>query len=155
MSGRICNVKKDCMIFSIAVLLLLSLKIGIVEGTSMVPTLSNNSAFIYTSYLNEDRIKKFDVVVIHDTINNLNLVKRVIGTPGSMVYQYKGNVIGVDNLYLPNISLNEHELKEVEIYVVPPNNIFYVGDNQDNSIDSRHKGFLPTEDVIGKVVWGW
>lgn len=149
------DVRKDCMIFSIAVLLLLSLKIGIVDGTSMVPTLSNNSAFIYTSYINADRIKKFDVVVVHDPINNLNLVKRVIGVPGSVVYQYKGNVVGVDNVYLPNVVLNEHELKEVEIYVVPPNSIFYVGDNQDNSVDSRHKGFLSADEVVGKVVWGW
>ncbi len=147
--------RKDCLIFSIAVLLLLSLKIGIVDGTSMVPTLSNDSVFIYTDYLNENRIKKFDVVVIHDPVNNLNLVKRVIGVPGSIVYQYKGNVVGVDDTYLPNAVLNEHELKEVEIYVVPPNNVFYVGDNQDNSIDSRHKGFLPADEVVGKVVWGW
>lgn len=35
--------------------------------------------------------------------------------------------------------------------VVPDNNYFVLGDNRDNSLDSRYWGFLPSEDVIGIV----
>ncbi|MFM2125330.1 MAG: hypothetical protein RL328_1781 [Acidobacteriota bacterium] len=36
--------------------------------------------------------------------------------------------------------------------VVPPDNFFAMGDNRDNSLDSRYWGFVPRENIIGKPV---
>jgi signal peptidase I len=46
----------------------------------------------------------------------------------------------------------------VSRYVVARDYIFAMGDNRDNSLDSRFWGFVPLEDVIGKpmlVYWSW
>jgi signal peptidase I len=47
---------------------------------------------------------------------------------------------------------------EVSNYVVARDYVFAMGDNRDNSLDSRFWGFVPLEDVIGKpmvVFWSW
>jgi signal peptidase I len=48
--------------------------------------------------------------------------------------------------------------KEVSYYVVAKDYVFAMGDNRDNSLDSRFWGFVPLEDVIGTpilVYWSW
>jgi signal peptidase I len=42
--------------------------------------------------------------------------------------------------------------------VVPPDNYFAMGDNRDNSLDSRYWGFVPRENIIGKpllIFWSY
>ena len=42
--------------------------------------------------------------------------------------------------------------------VVPPENYFAMGDNRDNSLDSRYWGFVPRENIIGKplvIFWSY
>lgn len=48
--------------------------------------------------------------------------------------------------------------KETSSYVVGKDYLFAMGDNRDNSLDSRYWGFVPLEDVIGTpmlVYWSW
>jgi signal peptidase I len=48
--------------------------------------------------------------------------------------------------------------KESSYYVVAKDYVFAMGDNRDNSLDSRFWGFVPIEDVIGTpliVYWSW
>jgi signal peptidase I len=53
------------------------------------------------------------------------------------------------------ISINGQETKQ---YTVQDNYYFMVGDNRDNSLDSRYWGFVPRKNVVGKpmfVYWSW
>ncbi len=45
----------------------------------------------------------------------------------------------------------QHHLENGEV-VVPPDNYFAMGDNRENSLDSRYWGFVPRDYIIGKPV---
>lgn len=80
------------------------------------------------------------------------LVKRVIGTPGDEINIKEGKV------YLNNELLNEEYIKGITIkssieypIIVPEGQLFVMGDNRENSRDSRMFGLVDYRSVEGKV----
>jgi signal peptidase I len=85
-----------------------------------------------------------------------DLVKRVIGLPGDHLAS-RGNTILVNGRPLDERWTHTEPLgTPVGPTVVPPHDYFVMGDNHDNSCDSRTWGAVPAASVIGKVfvrVW--
>ncbi|HTN67490.1 MAG TPA: signal peptidase I [Burkholderiaceae bacterium] len=62
--------------------------------------------------------------------------------------------------YVPNPdAFPQHELCTYDVEgfacTVPPGNYFMMGDNRDNSLDSRYWGFVPDQNIVGKAFFVW
>jgi signal peptidase I len=90
---------------------------------------------------------------------NPDYIKRVIGLPGETVWATGGHVY-VDGARLSEPYLTERTA-DFPKHTVPAGNLFVMGDNRDNSLDSRYPatvglGYVPIDKVIGKafvIVW--
>ena len=134
----------------IAVLFLPILRI---YGNSMKGTL--DSGDIVISVKSTD-FETSDVVAFY--YNNNILVKRVIAESGDWVdMDEKGNVYvnkkKLDEPYLANKSYGHTDITFP--YQVPENRIFVMGDNRDESIDSRNNaiGTVADEQIVGKLIF--
>ena len=80
-----------------------------------------------------------------------DLVKRVIGTPGDVLTSI-GNTIYVNGQALDETWTHTEPLGQpIGNVTVPANQYFMMGDNHDNSCDSRTWGTVPRSDIIGKA----
>jgi signal peptidase I len=131
--------------------------------------------------------KDGDIIVFRYPVDiTQTFVKRVIGQPGDhikiinqQVYRngvklnepyvyhknpypdtYRDNFPGAE----PNVMLYDSAKEMLQNHVtggemiVPSNSYFAMGDNRDNSLDSRYWGFVPRENIIGKpliIYWSY
>ncbi len=126
---------------------------ALVDGESMEPTLDDSDLIVLNKLdykLND--IKRFDVVVID--WNGEKLVKRVIGLPGEHVEYKDGNLYIDGELVEENFThgdTDNFKLEEIGYLTIPGDKYFVVGDNRENSTDSRYIGLIDEEDILGSV----
>lgn len=126
----------------------------LVEGSSMYPTLRDNDRLIITKiqyFFDEPHFK--DIIILNYS-DNVEFVKRVIGTPGDSV-EIKNSVVYLNNEPLKEKYINSEQYPDFEQIVVPKGTYFVLGDNRNNSKDSRFEdvGFVKQNDIVGKVVY--
>lgn len=128
-----------------------------VEGTSMMPTLSDQERIFINQFVYRftGDVERGDTVVFwypQDTTKSY--VKRVIGLPGDTVRVDEGDVY-VNGRKLPE-SYVPPEFKDMASYPemhVPADHYYVMGDHRSSSNDSRAWGTVPRRYIYGKAVF--
>ena len=81
------------------------------------------------------------------------LIKRVVAVAGDTVAVRNGVLYVNDKAQMEDDVINERPFYDMEPKVVPPGNLFVLGDNRNQSLDGHVWGFLPTDNVIGRAVF--
>jgi len=126
----------------------------LVEGSSMLPTLNEGDRLIVSKAeyrIMEPRIG--DIIIFRNQgTPNENYIKRVIGLAGDEIEIIDG-VVYVDNVALDEPYILEPFFDQFQDIVVPIGSVFVMGDNRNQSRDSRnpHVGFIEYDTIIGKA----
>lgn len=122
-----------------------------------------------------------DVVVFRlPSDPSINYIKRVVGLPGDTI-EYRNHRLTVNgepvpltidpmepdgealNHFIEDLGEHEHGILIAErgnsshdgVFVVPEGHYFMLGDNRDNSRDSRYIGMIPESNLVGEAVRIW
>ncbi|MCM3594540.1 signal peptidase I [Metabacillus idriensis] len=134
----------------------------LVEGSSMDPTLHDGDRlFVSKSSFMIGDVKRGDIVIIDSDEKDVHYVKRVIGLSGDTV-EVKGHKLKINGKQLeePYLLSNEKKAEKLGMFLmddfepvtVPKHDVFVMGDNRTNSMDSRNGlGFISKDRIAGKA----
>ncbi|MBK6796667.1 MAG: signal peptidase I [Acidobacteria bacterium] len=135
-----------------------------VEGQSMMPKLHDQDRIFVNKFIyplrewfgDKEPIKRGDIVVLLFPNNpSQSYIKRVVGLPGERVEIIDGKLYVngelIDEPYLDKDYVS-HDSTPPTIEVTP-HHYFVMGDNRNNSSDSRSWGLVPEKYIYGKAVF--
>jgi signal peptidase I len=124
--------------------------------------------YLNTMALPREGPRRGDIVVFKYPVDpNKDFIKRVIGIPGDVV-EIRNKTVYVNGEPISGdvgVFTDSHVFAgsvpprdNLGPVTVPPDGLFVMGDNRDQSFDSRFWGFVPLKDVSGKafiIYWSW
>lgn len=129
-----------------------------VVGSSMHPTLEEGDKMVVTNLFYKP--KQGDIIVFQkDDYADYALVKRVIATEMQTVeIDFDKHIVYVDGKALDEPYIAEPTANKIDftgVQIVPPGCVFVMGDNRNDSTDSRDEriGMVDTRNIIGKVMF--
>ena len=131
-------------------------QISKVYGTSMLPTYhEGNIVLVDKVFYKHSEPKRNDIVVVDYKDANMKetfIIKRVVGIGGDHI-EIKDNELYLNGELLEEDYINGAMINSEDMLVdVPEGKVFVMGDNRNNSLDSRKLGYFDFEDdVIGRV----
>jgi len=128
----------------------------VIVGPSMEPGLQSGQRILISKIAYAfDEPERGDVIIFHPPDNQQSdYIKRIIALPGEsveieegIVYIHQnGNVYPLNELYIEE--LPNHDFQGD---IIPEDEYFVLGDNRNNSEDSRNDWTVKREDIIGKA----
>lgn len=147
----------------VAVIFTFAVRIITVTGRSMEPTYYNGNRVLVSGFAGD--IKQGDIVIVINALDE-PIIKRVIATEGQTVdfndlagevtvdgYVLEGAEFGIENGITRVPDLPGQVLTFPQ--TVPENCVFVLGDNRENSEDSRYMdvGMIDHRNILGKVIF--
>lgn len=133
-------------------------KVSVVSGMSMENTLHDGDKLIISTVVTD--VKPGDVIVISQPNNYEKvLIKRVIAVGGQIVaFDKETGETVIDGKHIDEPYVKEdikYTYAMTRAYVVPYGKVFVMGDNRNNSADSRDAavGMIDEDYIIGKVIY--
>lgn len=131
------------------------IKNTVVASQSMEPTLKTGSICLYNKLAYKRKpISRGDIVCFYSTEQNEVMSKRVIGIAGDEI-SFKDGYVFINGLkaeesYIPE----DMETNSAKTFVVPDGTVFVLGDNRDNSYDSRYweNPYISVNQIYGKYL---
>jgi len=134
-----------------------------IDSGSMCPTLCDGERIVAARDAFKSRSPERGELLLFDFNHNGTLyTKRVIGVAGDTVARGPANTILVNNVSLtfPNPCGDHKSLERLaaegppfQTVTVPNDGLFVIGDNLDNSFDSRFFGFVTMDEVRAKPLF--
>ncbi|MFG6327937.1 MAG: signal peptidase I [Lachnospiraceae bacterium] len=144
------------IVFAVLIIILFQtvLMLSLIPSSSMEPTIMTGDIVVSTRNINENNIKRFDILVfVPPDDPNITYIKRVVGLPGEIIELKDGKG------YANGVELDSSFIKETQntgadgVYEVPEGCYFFLGDNRGNSKDSRYwdNPYVPVENIQAKA----
>ncbi|MDB9527753.1 signal peptidase I [Oscillatoria sp. CS-180] len=129
-----------------------------VVSSSMEPTLEADDRILASQdFYNTRKPERGDIVVFEPppslTIGSSSwdwIIFRVVGLPGETLAVKDGTVL-IDEVPLSEPYIKESPEYTFEAVTIPDGAYMVLGDNRNNAYDSHLWGFLPEENIVGKV----
>ncbi len=126
-----------------------------VEGPSMRPTLVNGERLVVNKFLYRFKEPERGEIIVfrYPRDPSRDFIKRVIAVPGDTIEIKEGRVFVNGQLLNENYIL-EKTRGSYPLSTVPEGHVFVMGDNRNNSEDSRFRdvGFVASDMIKGKAV---
>lgn len=157
------DIKKSLFEYIKVIIITVALTLGVlyfvqisrVVGSSMEPTYHNGNIILVDKFFykrGEPQYNDIVVVKYHVSAGEDQIIKRIVGLPGdrltmkdNQLYR-NGELLKEDYI---NEAMNSNEDFE---YDIPEGKVFVMGDNRNNSVDSRMIGYVDfDEQIVGRV----
>ncbi len=129
-----------------------------IPAGSMEPTIKVGDMILANVYAyRSETPRRGDVIVFNFPRDpKQQYIKRVVGLPGETV-KIEGSQVYINGRKLeePFVQHMGSRTRPDNEWTVPDGNLFVLGDNRDNSADSRYWGFIATDSVVGRATYVW
>ena len=127
-------------------------QLAFVSGSSMSPTMEHGQLLIINKVQDISEYQRGDVIIFDN--NGTKLIKRLIAFPGETIQI-------VDNkIYINGEKIDDYVDVEMQSYgileepvTLKSDEYIFLGDNRNNSYDSREIGPIKTEKIVGRIIF--
>ena len=149
-------IKLVIVIVIILVLMIYVVSVTQVVGNSMYSTLNNGDVLILNKLKYRfSEVERGDIISL-EYEDTKYLIKRVIGVPGDTISisdntVYVNGEVYIENYLEEDLEYDDFQLSSLGYQTIPADMYFVLGDNREDSLDSREIGLVSKDEVIGKV----